>query len=475
MKILTCPDLETLEYFLLGKLPAEQSNQLDEHLISCENCAAQLDAASASDEFTAALKLKQEIQSNEHLKQAIEQSKQLISETDTVETEETAVVDRRSQTHEPDPSVEVATEKKRPEPQVDFLRPAEQPDEIGRLGDYRVLEILGVGGMGIVFRAEDIKLKREVALKAMKPAIAALDSAKQRFIREAQATAAFDHDHIVQIYQVGEDQGVPFIAMQFLKGESLESKLKREKKLDELEVATIGKQIALGLAAAHQRNLVHRDIKPDNIWLDEKTGRAKILDFGLVRTVNDEDSGLTQSGMVIGTPKYMAPEQAKGEKVDARCDLFSLGSVLYHLSTGKPAFQGKNMTATLMAVSYHDAKPIEERNPELNSQLAGVITHLLAKDPDQRMRPAEEVADNWAKSKNDSNNKSSQQPNLIKPSRLRELPHSLSPLHAPPSSWAGQSLPLHWVCSFSSGSSASSSPSKPKMAPFISLSMTRPK
>jgi serine/threonine protein kinase len=205
--------------------------------------------------------------------------------------------------------------------------------------------------MGVVFRAEDPRLKRQVALKVMKPSIAASRAAKDRFLREAQFTAAIEHDHIVHIYQVGEDHGVPFIAMPFLKGESLKTRLEREGRLQQPEVVRIGKEVAAGLAAAHERGLIHRDIKPDNIWIEEKTGRAKILDFGLVRSISD-DTELTQSGMVLGTPKYMAPEQAQGYAVDHRCDLFSLGSVLYHLATGKPAFEGNNLTATLMAVVH---------------------------------------------------------------------------------------------------------------------------
>src|SRR5262249_31312881 len=145
-----------------------------------------------------------------------------------------------------------------------FLAPAEQADEIGRLGSYRVLKVLGAGGMGVVFQAEDTALQRKIALKAMLPSLAANESAKQRFLREAQAAAAVEHDHTVGIYQVGEDGGVPFIAMLFLKGESLDDRLKREGTLPIAEVVRIGREAARGLAAAHAQGLVHRDIKPAN-------------------------------------------------------------------------------------------------------------------------------------------------------------------------------------------------------------------
>src|SRR5262249_28472008 len=151
----------------------------------------------------------------------------------------------------------------------DFLAPAQAADEIGRLGPYRVLKVLGAGGMGVVFQAEDPLLKRKVALKAMLPSLAASESARQRFLREAQTAAAIEHDHIVHIYQVGEDRGIPFIAMQFLKGEALDDRLKRKKSLSLKEVVRIGREAALGLAAAHNHGLVHRDIKPANLWLEE--------------------------------------------------------------------------------------------------------------------------------------------------------------------------------------------------------------
>src|SRR5262249_19656984 len=142
------------------------------------------------------------------------------------------------------------------------------PDELGRLGPYRVLQVLGAGGMGVVFRAEDPQLARLVALKTMLPALAASDSARQRFLREARAAAAIKHDHIVSVYQVGEDRNVPFLAMEFLDGESLDSLVKREGKLPVPETLRIGRQIASGLAAAHKRGLIHRDIKPANIFLE---------------------------------------------------------------------------------------------------------------------------------------------------------------------------------------------------------------
>ena len=243
---------------------------------------------------------------------------------------------------------------------IDFLAPSQAADELGRLGCYRVLKVLGHGGMGVVFEAEDPQLRRKVALKAMLPTLAASETARKRFLREAQTAAAIEHDHIVPIFQVGEDRGVPFIAMPLLKGEPLDRRLLRESRLPLSEVIRIGRETAAGLAAAHKKGLIHRDIKPANLWLEE-TGRVKILDFGLARAAADSGQ-LTQSGAIIGTPAYMAPEQVDGKTLDARCDLFSLGCVLYRLSTGELPFQrdrydlhayGGGHEATTAAIGNH--------------------------------------------------------------------------------------------------------------------------
>ena len=246
----------------------------------------------------------------------------------------------------------------------DFLAPAEQADELGRLGPYRVLKVLGAGGMGVVFRAEDPGLQRLVALKAMLPALACSPSAKERFFREARAAAALKHPHIVTIFQVGEDRGAPFLAMEFLEGEPLDERLKRETRLPLPEILRIGREIAEGLADAHEKSLIHRDIKPANIWLEGKKAHVKILDFGLARAMDDQ-AHLTQSGAIIGTPAYMAPEQACGKPVDHRCDLFSLGCVLYRMCTGEMPFKGNDTLAILSALALDNPAPPRSLNAEV--------------------------------------------------------------------------------------------------------------
>jgi serine/threonine protein kinase/Leucine-rich repeat (LRR) protein len=269
------------------------------------------------------------------------------------------------------------------------LAPPQDPGEIGRLGEYRVLRLLGKGGMGLVFEAEDPRLRRRIALKVMRPRLAASRAARERFLREARAAAAVEHDHIVPIFQVGEDKGVPFIAMPFLKGESLDHRLRRQPVLPVPEVVRIGRETAEGLAAAHAVGLIHRDIKPANLWLECAAGRVKVLDFGLAR-VPAGDAQLTQEGAILGTPAFMAPEQARGEKVDGRSDLFSLGVILYRLCCGKPAFHGQDPVSTLLAIATAHPRSPRKVNPAVPAELSELVMRLLQKDP--RRRPASAAA-----------------------------------------------------------------------------------
>jgi serine/threonine protein kinase len=277
-----------------------------------------------------------------------------------------------------------------PEELTDFLAPAQAPDEIGRLGPYRILRVLGSGGMGVVYLAEDPQLQRQVALKAMRPALAASATARQRFLREARAIAAIQHDHIVTIYAVGEDRGVPFLAMPFLKGESLEGRVGRGAPLPVAEVLRIGREIAEGLAAIHEPGLVHRDIKPANVWLEGEAARVKILDFGLARPARGEEQ-LTQAGAIVGSPGFMAPEQAGRGPVDARCDLFSLGCLLYLVSTGELPFRGDDALTTLLAVATAEPPPPRQRSPAVPAALSDLVMRLLAKNPEDRPPSARAV------------------------------------------------------------------------------------
>jgi WD40 repeat protein/serine/threonine protein kinase len=272
----------------------------------------------------------------------------------------------------------------------DFLGRAEKPGSLGRLGHYEVLEVAGRGGMGVVLRAFDDKLHRVVALKVLDTALASNGSARQRFVREARAAAAVSHDNVVAIHAVEDADPVPYLVMQFIHGKTLQEKLDAAGPLPVPEILRIGLQVGEGLAAAHKQGLIHRDVKPANILLENGVERVRITDFGLARAV--DDASLTQSGVIAGTPAYMSPEQANGARVDHRSDLFSLGSVLYALCTGHPPFRADTAMAVLRRVCDDTPRPIRDINPEIPEWLAAVIARLQAKDPGQRFATAAEVA-----------------------------------------------------------------------------------
>jgi hypothetical protein len=242
-----------------------------------------------------------------------------------------------------------------------------------------------------VYRARDTRLERVVAVKVLASHLAADSTARQRFFREAKAAAAVRNEHVVSIHAVSDESGPPYLVMEFIAGISLEKRLQRRGPLAVKEVLRIGMQIAAGLAAAHAQGLIHRDIKPGNILLENGVERVKIIDFGLARAV--DDAGMTETGRILGTLLYMSPEQARGEMLDARSDLFSLGSVLYTLCTGRPAFAAGNAMAVLKRVCEDTPRPIRECNPDIPEWLEGIVNKLLAKAPEERFQSAAEVAE----------------------------------------------------------------------------------
>src|SRR5258707_12551720 len=276
-----------------------------------------------------------------------------------------------------------------------FLKPAQAEGELGWFQHYRVFLRLGQGGMGIVYRAEDTHLRRQVALKVMNPNMAADLVARKRFLREARAMAAIQHENVVVVYHVGMAKNrsleVPFLAMQFLDGETLEQRLIRVDQFAPRDVARIGREIAEGLAAAHARGLVHRDIKPSNVWLAAPHDRAKVLDFGLACLL-DGHSRLSRTGQIIGTPYYMSPEQALGEPVDPRTDLFALGCVLYAMLAGAAPFAGATISAVLKMLTTDEPAALLERTPHTPAKLAAFVQRLMAKAPADRPASAAEVA-----------------------------------------------------------------------------------
>jgi serine/threonine protein kinase len=271
--------------------------------------------------------------------------------------------------------------------------PESPPGPGTQFGRYRITAELGHGGMGVVYVARDTQLDRDVALKIVRPD---RPVTTDRFLREARAMAAVRHDHVVEIYDYGEENGVRFVAMPLLTGETLAARLDRKAPLPVAEVLRIGRELADGLAAVHDKGLIHRDLKPANIWLEAPQGRVKLLDFGLARDSRAEDR-VTRPGTVVGTPAYMSPEQVNGLDLDARSDLFSLGSVLYMAATGQPAFSGATHTAVLHAVGENYPPPARTINPALPSDLSNLIERLHQKQAADRPASAAEVAKELAR------------------------------------------------------------------------------
>jgi eukaryotic-like serine/threonine-protein kinase len=274
---------------------------------------------------------------------------------------------------------------------LSFLAPSSEPGSLGRLDYYEILEVIGRGGTGVVLRARDTKLERIVAIKVLAAPLAASGTARQRFAREARAAAAIRDEHVIGIHAVRDDTPVPYLVMEYIGGCNLEALLRKGGPLEVKEILRIGIQIASALAAAHKHGLIHRDVKPANILLENGVQRVKLTDFGLARAA--DDASLTQTGFIAGTPMYMAPEQTAGEPIDARTDLFSLGSVLYELCSGRPAFRAPTTLAVMKRVSEETPRPIREVNPDIPESVCRLIERLHAKKPADRPASAMEVAD----------------------------------------------------------------------------------
>jgi len=259
---------------------------------------------------------------------------------------------------------------------------------IGRtVHQYLIEEQLGGGGMGVVYRAHDTELDRAVALKFLPPHLSANEAAKERFLVEARAAAALDHPNVCAIHEVGEDEdGRLFIAMACYEGETLEQKLERGP-LPIEEAWDYARQIAAGLAAAHAHDIIHRDIKPGNVIVTPE-GLAKVLDFGLAKLT---DVTLTGTGTTLGTVAYMSPEQAQGNVVDQRTDLWSLGVVLYEMLTGERPFRGGQTAAVIHSIVHEDPKPPSDLRPEIPAELEAIVGRLLAKNPEERSATAEDL------------------------------------------------------------------------------------
>jgi WD40 repeat protein/tRNA A-37 threonylcarbamoyl transferase component Bud32 len=271
------------------------------------------------------------------------------------------------------------------------LIPSDEPGSLGRLDRYEILEVHGRGSTGIVFRARDSKLQRIVAIKVLAPRLASSKAARKRFVREAQAAAAIRDDHVIGIHEVNDEGPLPYLVMDYIAGMTLDDRIHQGEQPELKEILRIALQTASGLAAAHAQGLVHRDIKPANILLENGVQRVKITDFGLALT--ETEAGVADRKQLAGTPLYMSPEQSRGEPTDHRTDMFSLGSLLYTLCTGRPPFEADSTVELLRRVCEDIPQAIRELNPAIPEWLCEIIARLHAKKAVERIASARELTD----------------------------------------------------------------------------------
>ena len=349
-----CADDAALEALVSGTLAPDRERVLEAHLGDCAACRSRLDALAASPESWSTVR--------EQLSAGAEADG------------EDAVP--------PIPALASLIQK--------ILAPSDDERMLGRLGPYEITGIIGSGGMGIVLKGHDRALDRFVAIKLLSPHLASSGAARQRFLREAKAAAAVVHDNVIAIHGVDEFAGLPYLVMPYCRGTTLEKRVRDAGPMNLREILRVGLQTARGLAAAHAQGLVHRDVKPANILLEDGVERVRITDFGLARAA--DDASLTVTGLLAGTPHYMSPEQALGKPLDARSDLFALGAVLFTLATGKPPFRAESSHAVLRMVTDVEPADVRLANPDMPAWLAAIVGRLLAKDPAARFSSATEVA-----------------------------------------------------------------------------------
>jgi eukaryotic-like serine/threonine-protein kinase len=369
---LKCPSQDELKGLLQGDLPEPRQSLAQDHVGGCNHCQKLLDNLATGEK--------------PHLSSLVLHIDRIQPKSDSAYW---AALNRvGSALTEQFPPENTPTDLN-----LDFLQKSDIPGRIGRIGSFDVIKVIGRGGMGVVLQAFDRSLSREVAVKILDPQLASNTLARQRFCREARSAAAVSHDNVVAVHQVNEDEksGLPYIVMQLVNGESLEQRLRRVGRLSVIDAVKMGIQAASGLTAAHSQGLIHRDIKPGNILIEKETEKVRLTDFGLARAT--EDLKLTRSGFVAGTPLYMAPEQARGDEIDPRADLFSLGIVLYEALAGKPPFDGRSPLAVLRRVADEAHAPLHRINPDVPQWLEDAIDQLLEKNPEDRFQSAVEVRD----------------------------------------------------------------------------------
>ena len=356
-----CYDPRQLQLLLNDQLDPQSEADVLDHMNHCPACQAALESLAAGEE------LWEELSDNLTAEPA-SNTDELMETTDHPQTEL-------------DTNIQELLKN---------IGPTDHPDMLGRIGTYEICGVVGRGSTGIVLKSFESSLNRYVAIKVLSPVLSGNGAARRRFEREARAIAAVVNEHVVPIFAVDEHHGLPYFVMQYVSGASLQHRIERQGPFDPCEVVRISMQIATGLAAAHAQGIVHRDIKPANILLEHGLDRVMVSDFGLARVT--DGATVTMSGMITGTPSYMAPEQARGDQIDQRSDLFSLGSVMYTMCTARTPFPAETVYGTIRRICEAEPRSIRESNPEIPEWLESFIMKLLAKNKEDRFESAEQVA-----------------------------------------------------------------------------------
>lgn len=374
------PDCDTipLQDLLNDDCELEQQIEIEQHLENCASCQSRLSGLAADASLWT--------QAASHLS-TIDDIQLPARLTSHLNASSSMVVPTFDQDSSPSPATVGSCNGDSAWKQI--LDPPTHPEMLGRIDHFEVESKIGQGGMGIVLKGYDRELNRAVAIKVLAPHLASNGTARRRFAREAQAAAAVMHPNVVPIYSVSSSPARPYIVMQLIPGHSLESLVHESGPLLPLDVVRVALQIASGLAAAHKIGLIHRDVKPGNVLVEREVTRVMITDFGLARAV--DDAGLTQTGWLAGTPHYMSPEQSKGDDLDPRTDLFSLGSLMYYVATGREPFRGDKPYAVIQKIITERQTDPMDVNGEIPWMLSDIIEKLLEKDPRKRFQSASEL------------------------------------------------------------------------------------
>lgn len=372
-------DSYELQDLLQDDCDLARQSEIEQHLENCEQCQSRLSRLAADDDFwnqtATQLSTVEQIELPQRLTSRLNETSSFVVPTVLNETGQSNVA-----------SQSFAMESD----WTGILDAPSHPEMLGRIDQFEVDSKIGQGGMGIVLKGFDRELNRAVAIKVLAPYLASHGTARKRFAREAQAAAAVVHPNVVPIYSVNSSPTRPYIVMQLVPGNSLQTLIGENGPLEPKDIVRVSMQIAAGLAAAHNQGLIHRDVKPGNILIERDVSRVMITDFGLARAV--DDAGMTQTGWLAGTPHYMSPEQSKGDDLDPRSDLFSLGSLMYFLATGREPFRGDKPYAVIQRIINHQPTHPMELNAEIPGALADIIEKLLEKDPKNRFQSASEVS-----------------------------------------------------------------------------------